>query len=344
MEFKPKLMGWVSGGMPNRNLEEACRVMLRYFPEAPSVPQLSTSLEKRLQGLPCLKFDKAKNEASFDFSSERENELVEFYERYLADDLDYFAVPPDLGPGVYELAQVVGEKPRPELKVIHTHVRGPYTTGFAVKDENGAPAFYNDTMRDVIIKQVAMQTRWRERKIKELFPGVQTLIHFGEAALGVYTSAVGSGSWEVIGDALNEVMAAVEGIAGIHCCANVDWSLLMETNIDAIHFDAYQFGQAMSLYPDTMNRFLERGGMIAWGIVPTPGSGDIADESPDSLMEKLEQILQSVIDRGVDKERLLELSWVGPSCSTSTMTVELSDRSYVFTKELSERMREKYFG
>jgi len=140
------------------------------------------------------------------------------------------------------------------------------------------------------------------------------------------------------------VLGAVEGITGVHCCDNFDWSLLMGTNTDIINFDAYQYGESMSLYPDALKKFLERGGMIAWGIVPTAGGGDIEDETPQSLVQMLEGHLQSVVDKGIDKELLLESSWITPTCEPATMPVELAERVYEYTAEVSRRMREKYFG
>jgi len=162
--------------------------------------------------------------------------------------------------------------------------------------------------------------------------------------LGVYGSAIGTGSWVVIKNAINEVLEAVDGITGIHCCANADWSLLMETNVDIINFDAYQYGDTMSLYPDALKRFLKRGGMIAWGMVPTTAAGDIESENPNSLAERLEQVMKLVVDRGINKRMLLESSWISPTCSTSSMSIELSDRVHSITREVSERMRKKHFG
>ena len=139
----------------------------------------------------------------------------------------------------------------------------------------------------------------------------------------------------------------LEGITHLHCCANFDWSLLMKTNADCINFDAYQYGETMSLYPDALKEFLGRGGMISWGIVPTTGPvgmPDIENESPSTLMERLEQAIQLVVDRGIDKETLLEASWITPTCVTSILSIEAAERAFAYTKEISQRMREKYFS
>lgn len=342
MKFRPQFMGTTMEGMPHKNVEEACRVILLYFPEAPCIPRLDGG-RLYIEGMPCLKIDREKKQVSFDLSSERESELIEFYERYFSDDLDYFAISPKSEPTLYKLAEMFKEKPWPQLKLIHFVVIGLYTWGFMIKDESGAPALYNNTSRDVMLKTLIMKIRWRQKKIKELFPNVPIMVTLGNGALGVYSSAGGTGTWDDIKNDYNEMIEAVKGITCIHCCSNFDWSLLMETNTDCINFDAYQYGSTMSLYPDALKRFLERGGMISWGIVPTT-PGDIENENPSSLVQRLERAMQLLIDTGIDKDLLLESSWITPSCEPSTMTIELAEKAFSFTKDVSQRMREKYFG
>lgn len=345
MRFKPKLTAYCMDGMPRRSVEEACRVMIHNFPEVTTVPLPTLSQRMWTERTPCLKIDKEKRQLRFELTSGRESELVEFYDRYLSQDIDYFAISPEFDPALYKLAELFREKPWPELKLIHFNFPGLYSWGLSIRDDNGTPALYNETLRDVMVKTLAMKARWRERKIKELFFGAQTMVTVGDGALAVYSSAGGIGAWDKVKNDYNEMMALLEGITCIHCCSNFDWSLLMETNTDAINFDAYQYGSTMSLYADELSKFLERGGVIAWGIVPTAGSGgDITSETANSLVDRLETVIQLVVDRGIDKDLLLELSCITPSCETNTMPIELADRVYGFTKEVSQQMREKYFG
>ena len=51
-----------------------------------------------------------------------------------------------------------------------------------------------------------------------------------------------------------------------------------------------------------------------------------------------------VVERGIDKDLLLESSWISPSCVISAPTLELGERVYALTSEVSQRLREKYFG
>ncbi|MFC2033747.1 hypothetical protein ACFLUB_04460 [Chloroflexota bacterium] len=342
-DFKPRLMASSLPGMPHRDVEEACHIMTTNFPEATPVPFVTMSRKMFTERIPCLTIDREKRQLVFEVSG-REDELVEFYDHYLANDVDYFAISEQLDPCLYRLAEMYGEKPWPELKYIHVDFPGLFTWGLLIKDENGNPALYNDTLRDIIIKSLAMKARWRERKVKKLFPNVETIVTAGDAALTVYSSAGGTGTWADVRKDYNEMLGLIEGIKCIHCCANFDWSLLMQTDTRVINFDAYQYGKTMSLYPDALKQFLERGGTIAWGIVPTFGSGDIDNETVDGLIERFESSLDAVVEKGIDKQQLLESSWITPACETGTMSLELAEKVYAYAGEISRLMRGKYFN
>jgi len=293
--------------------------------------------------MPCVWADSKKKQIVYELSG-REDELAQFYDKYMAEDLDYFAIPPESAVGLYKLAEMYKEKQCPELKLIHFAVPGIFSWGLSMMDESGTPALYNDTMRDVMIKLMAVKAKWQQREIKKLFPDIPTLFMIANGGLAVYVSASGVGKWEDAKEIYNEVLAAVDATTAIHCCANFDWPLLMQTNTDIIHFDAYQYADSMSLYPDALKMFLERGGMIAWGIVPSGRAEEITTENSSSLMEKLEKGIQLVVDKGIDKDLLLESSWISPNCVISTPTPELGERVYTLTSEVSQRLREKYFA
>src|ERR1039457_1295870 len=96
----------------------------------------------------------------------------------------------------------------------------------------------------------------------------------GEAPWGVrgepYLCSFGSAFVNV---SRPDVIAALDGaveaihsegaLAGLHCCGNTDWSLVLGTALDVINFDAYEYSQGLSLYPAELDRFLRNGGTLS---------------------------------------------------------------------------------
>lgn len=87
-----------------------------------------------------------------------------------------------------------------------------------------------------------------------------------EPYLAAFGSAFISLSREEVIAMLDEVFAAIHqegGLAGVHCCANTDWSVLMATSVNFLNLDSNGFVENLALYPDELRAFLDRGGYIA---------------------------------------------------------------------------------
>ena len=141
---------------------------------------------------------------------------------------------------------------------------------------------------------------------------------------------------------LEEVFAGITGLKGVHCCGNTDWSLLLSTSIDILNLDAYEYAQALLLYPAAVGAFLERGGMVAWGIAPA--SHHATSETVESLVERLEDILDQFVAKGVPRERLIQAGLVSPSCGVGSLAPDLAERVFSLTAGVSAEMRRRYVG
>ena len=67
---------------------------------------------------------------------------------------------------------------------------------------------------------------------------------------------------------LEGFFAQIEHPRGIHLCGNPDWDFLLNLDIDILSFNAYNCGEIFVKYRDGIKRFLDKGGMFGWGLVP----------------------------------------------------------------------------
>lgn len=348
IDFRPRCLATANQGMCHTDAARASQIILENLPEIPILPNLSNlgymkGALRYTEGMPCLTIDEEKGRVYFDTSRNFEEELSRFYESYLAQDLDALATTPKCDPGFHYMLEVVKKRRPAELKTIKFGINGPITFTMRNVDENNKPIFYNEALREAIIKSLVMKVKWQEKKIKEVFPGVPTMVQIGEPLMGMYGSAFVSLRREEVLAALKEVVAATDGLSYIHCCANTDWPLLMETGASAISFDAYEYADRVALYPQEIKSYLEKGGVLAWGIVPTTDD-KIARETPEALLEKLEASMELMVRRGVDKRLLVEKALVTPSCGTGAMTVPPAEKVYRYTNLVATTMRRRYFA
>ncbi|MFH1407004.1 MAG: methionine synthase, partial [Candidatus Omnitrophota bacterium] len=109
--------------------------------------------------------------------------------------------------------------------------------------------------------------------------------------------------------------------------------VILRTHLDILSFDAYNYTESLGLYADDVNRFLGRGGILAWGIVPT--SPAIEKETAQSLSEKLQRALDFLSLKSIPKEQLCRQMILTPSCGMGTLSVRHSERCLTLLNELS---------
>jgi hypothetical protein len=334
MSFKPNYHTTLAGSVPHDASTEVCRQIVQTLdiPAWPQMPRRDFREGIYIQfaaSLPRVVLDSENEKITLDTTGDLTPDLETFYEHYLADHIDYFALPYDFAAGFYEMLQILSEFPGEWVK---GQVVGPLTFGLTVVDQDLRAVFYNDLLADVIVKNIAMNARWQIRTLKVIRPNV--VIFVDEPYLASWGSAYVSIDRNQAIIALNEIFDAIHaegGIAGVHCCANTDWSILLGTNVDILNLDAYGYLGSLALYPAELRDFLERGGVVAWGIVPNDEAIDTV--SPRQLATRLMDGIDSICDRaaarGMDiaPEMFDTRSLITPACGFGSGTPEIMTKA-----------------
>ena len=221
-------------------------------------------------------------------------ELLQFFEEYMGvigGEIDLeasrFRLTEDTAKGFFVLLERLAGLPAAPIAV-KGQITGPFTLGTGIADQNKRAIFYDLQLRDALVKLLAMKARWQVRRLSRFAKPV--LIFIDEPGLaGFGSSEFTSISHDDVSQCLEEICEAVHGeggLAGIHVCANTDWSLALESSVDIISFDAYGYFDRFILYPAQIKKFLESGKILAWGIVPTLNAQQIERETSDSLLEQ----------------------------------------------------------
>ena len=345
MSFNPQGLATAIGSLPHQSPEAACRVILDSIPEIPIWPQLpATDFREGMEiqyseGLPGVVLDPASRRMHFDTGGDITLGLEKFYENYVAENLEYFQISPVFSRGIYEMERMLAAQKPAGLRYFKNHVTGPITVGLGRTDENKRAIYYNEMMRDVVVKGTEMKARWMLSRFRAL--GVPQLCFIDEPIL----SAFGSSTYVSVQRSdvvqyLRDVIAAVHkegGLAGVHCCGNTEWTILVDAGTDVISFDAFDYGETIAYYPGPIKDYLERGGVLAWGIVPT--SAKIAAETPETLLGRLRTAVDNLAGKGIPKSLIWEKCLVTPSCGTGSLPVDLSEKVFTHLGEVSRRLR-----
>jgi methionine synthase II (cobalamin-independent) len=332
------------GSLPISDPDEAAALSLQYLPEAPIWPQLpQRDFREQMDGqysetLPGLRLDTVKNRFYFDTAQDLTPELEKFFERYIEKDYGFFRISEQYAAGFYALLRALKKGVPDKARFIKGHITGPLTAGISFKDEAGRDIIHNDVLFDAVVKGLAMKAAWQIRELKQY--GKPVIIFIDEPAMESLGSAFSAVSSEVVAEKLNEIIDTIHeqgGIAGIHCCGNADWPMLFNTRIDIVNFDAFGYMEKVLLYPEDINKFLRRGGSLAWGVVPT--GAFTGSETADQLVAKLEAGMKRLEDKGIGRETILRQCLITPSCGMGSLTPEKAEAILKLVREVSDRMQ-----
>ncbi len=358
--------GFVAGGLPvligSVPLDDHTKALewiLESTPEIPLWPQLPTNpLERMLpqfsENFPCVVEQSPASDGDrlfFDITAPNfEEQMLGFYEDYLqaTENLENlknsrFAVSRERATGLFLLCEKLDGLEN--LTAVKGQITGPFTMLTGITDKEERLGYYDPTIRDMVVKGLAMKAAWQIRLLAQ-HTEKPVLLFIDEPALaGLGSSAFISVGLDDIHQDLSEIIDAIhqtEGLAGIHVCANTDWELLLGLDLDILSFDAYGYFDRLAPLKDQVSGYLDRGGIIAWGIVPTSKAEEINRESARSLAAKWEEQADAFVTDTRDRRALLRSTLITPSCGTGSLAPDIASRVLQLTREVSTILREKY--
>ncbi|MGB3210523.1 MAG: hypothetical protein WBB19_07430 [Desulforhopalus sp.] len=113
--------------------------------------------------------------------------------------------------------------------------------------------------------------------------------------------------------------------------------------MDILSLDIYTNAEIFSACTSSIKKFLDRGGVLVWGIMPT-GYEIFAKESLGFLVMKLENIWQHFGKKGIDIEQIIAQSMLSPAtcCLVNPDKGRTVENVFSMTNHLSRMLQKKY--
>jgi len=301
------------GALPHMDPKAACDDVLSIFPEFPFVPTLPNrgvcesivfNDSARLPGR-VIKGDRISVDSSQDLSTRME----QIYLDYLDANYAPYAATIKTASGFFEMIQRGLPGGAHYLKC---QVTGPVTFGMQVVDQDRKPIYYDPRFSDILPKLIALRARWCEQAMREKTHVDETLVVLNEPYFASIGSSVVPVDRPSVEAGWQDIIAIMEGAVGIHCCSNTDWGFVMSLDPAVISFDAYANAREFLLYKDDLASYLERGGVVAWGIVPADYR-IFSQESPESLFDRYVSI-RSQATAYIEEDFFDEHALITPNC------------------------------
>ncbi|MDP3565363.1 MAG: hypothetical protein Q8R70_12835 [Methanoregula sp.] len=330
------------GALPHKDPLEACQDVLGIFPTFPYIPtlpdrgQLESIVFNDSEQLPgrMIRDDRLLFDSSTDQTAAIEQVYMDFVEGNFASyplHRNYASVFTEMM--THNLADV---------GILKFQVTGPVTFGMQVVDANKRPIYYDTQLADVLAKMLALKARWCEAEMSQKTGVKETLIVLNEPYLASLGSSVVPVDKETVRSGWEDISSLVQGGLGIHCCSNTDWEFVLGLNPSVVSIDAYTTAKEFLLYADTIIAYMERGGVVAWGIVPSDPQL-FSLETTDSLYTRYLGIRTQLCSRM--PEALFDAqSLITPSCGIRFADRPMARGIMQAAAEISDRIRQNYNG
>jgi len=329
------------GSLPYEDADDAVAAVFRdcpdlpYWPQLPNVSRAEGMNEQAAVGLPGLRMEDGR------LRLVQDEAFFEGVERLLAaseaGDADFAAIPDEAAAGLAPFLEEVRRRGCPEAK---GQVAGPVTVGMNIRGEDSNPILYNDVLRDVLARFLNLRVRWQAERIAET--GARPIVFVDEPFLASFGTPFFGWEKPQVQETLASVTAGAE-TTGSHCCSNTEWSIFLAGPVQVVSFDAFEFAENFLVYRDDIRAFLQGGGTIAWGIVPTDPDA-VAGATVDGLHARMLEHLAKVEALGFAREQVLRQSLITPACGLGTRPAETANRVFRLTRALAERLRSEYLA
>ncbi len=324
------------GSLPHTDPVSAVDDVFRFCPDMPYVPTLpnispyESIIWHDSEFLPgrVIEGNKLYVDRSIDFSEDMEQIYLDFLEL----NTDRYAASSSYGSGYHEMEK----RDLSSVWCAKCQVTGPVTFGLTITDQDRRPLAYDEQYFDMLSKLMALRAGWYESLLIRA-GAPRTLVVVDEPYLAALGSSVMQITPAMVAAALEDISSLVQGGIGVHCCSNTDWGLLMSLNPAVISLDAYGTSREFLLYPDQIAAYLERGGIIAWGVVPAE-LDKFDRESTETLWQRYLSIRRE-LKPVIGNELFDSQSIITPSCGLRLADVPGAVRIMETVAELSRHAR-----
>jgi hypothetical protein len=207
---------------------------------------------------------------------------------------------------------------------------GPLTLGLALTRLGATPR----TAFDVAVRSVRAHLRHLHAEIASALPGATQVVFLDEPVMSTVLCPGFPLPPDAAFDLVSGALAALEGsaVAGIHCCTEPDVAALCAAGPALLSLPV---NPALARSAGYLARFLERGGIIAWGAVPTDGPVGL---SAERHWRELSSLWCELVQGGCDAARLRRQSLVTPTCGLADHDERMVGRVVDLLADLSARV------
>ena len=224
---------------------------------------------------------------------------------------------------------------------IRGQIEGPVSLGMNILDQDKRPIVFDDNVRPFLLEFLSRRVNVQLQNLKKL--NSNAFMFIDEPGLQFVFSGMSGYSDLAAKRDLETFLSLVDRPVGIHLCGNPDWDFLLNLDINVLSLDTCSNGEIFTSYTASIRAFLDRGGIIVWGGIPT-NIEPFEKETIASIESRLKSLWEKLTKSGIDRELLLSQSMLSPAtcCLVNSDREGTVEKAFALTKQLSAKLRAEY--
>jgi hypothetical protein len=324
--------------MPHKDVDKALDLALTmdipFWPQLPHVSYTEDMYVQAAEHFPGILLDMENRTLRFSM----EKFIIEFEETMAHfNEPEYFDISKEYSV-VYHRFLEMDLFDRPAIR---GQLEGPISFGLNVLDQDKRPILFDDTVRPFMFEFMSRRINVQLDRLKQMNPNAFMFVD--EPGLQFLFSALSGYDSTKAKNEMEQFFAMIQRPRGVHLCGNPDWDFLLGLDLDILSLDIFQNGEVFSLYSESIKRFLDRSGVIVWGIVPT-NFEPFEAENINTLETRLTEVWNFLSNKGIDREFLISRSLISPAtcCLVNPDGEKTVEKAFRVVKELSRRLQERF--
>ncbi len=319
------------GSLPHHNIDAALafafKMGIPFLPQIPIRNPWEFMIAQALDGLPGLQVDR---DGSLALNANVWNAQAHALDERLTKAL---ALTDDASLEVFEPSAATSSSWQPFLWDLEekaesfTHrfakiqIAGPLTSEWALRFTDGTPADRQPELTSQIFRLILARALAMSKRLQKI--GFKPILFLDEPGLYGFSS---ENPKHLLG--LQELRVLIQtlqkqgAIVGVHCCGNTQWESLLELPLDILSIDSGLSLKSLLAARASLDRFLDRKGILSLGIIPTDRSSHLHSLNAGTLFLDLLGALKSAYPTEPHRvEQILETSLFTPACGLALHTV-----------------------
>lgn len=344
MSFKTKY--FPVGALAYGNIEPALRMMAKLFEKIPFVPELpkimpDDNIDRRtLENIPGISFDGKK--IVLKTGSEKYKEELKKLEKAFNNPTKENLAPFEINSELFTKFEHLIKRFKAPYACVN--LWGPFTISQKLKQIAEDQMLADKSFRKLFIQAVTVKALWAIERIKEIHPETIPVIILEEpkyTQLGDIKRENEEITVEVVTNLFSKVIEKIKtagGLCAVQCMEKCDWKIPINAGVDIILFDAYNNPNNLCIIPETVTEFLERGGKIVWGIVPTMSETVVKNINLDTLEKRLLVTLDALCNAGVSRKLVYNSAMVSIQGDTQNLPLIFAEKSMILATQLAKKI------